>query len=717
MNAQKFKQFSISWPVWAGLLAVVVGVPLALYFLKTPAPATQVTEPTFSREEIKQELEQEYADKNLAQLKELLNEQLESIEQLEDLASLRISAADRDEGEVEHIPLFSPPSAAEIEKGLNALFESMKFSQSIIGNTSYVQADDRSIYVGKDVPGYDVYEYQPVVLQVEQVNFKDGSLQRLDKIKDSEPLRIDSNKRIVSVAMTASYSVPGNVKRLAFDDKDRSPRDGIVLQSVNGGEAALSMPAGELDKVMYVQALDQQGLELRQDGNSSYTSDAYYLEKVKAFLLDTRQRLDSGEINDKAKLITHYAQYVPSRVDLEKQHPRETIATFKFAGKPVSINVFLKPDSRTVVYRFTLTNSPDDYQNGMTVANDDHHDFYGIIDEQGQWVIKPAYQRLSSAVDDYYYGVKDDEDSQLYYLDRLAKTLTVQPFYMMSPALLQDRFMVVHKDPDNNFIKGLIDVRSHKLVLPVKYARIDVEGEFIWTSAEYSRDRVKGPLREVYEKNTMKLILSGEFDDIDMEGGNIVVNSIGRSPHELKSRQSTGGDGQGNYTYNNYDIYNSEGKRLNSASYSEVHGEFSREGLLLVTDIKGVKFYIDREAKMANLDISDYEEVEPFSNGLAAVKGHSGLFGYIDIKGNLVIPFMYKEAGYFTGGSAKVETEDSVMLISPNNQVIKTLDGWVNSSRTLQDGDTARYGAVIQNGGDDDVYLTYNERGELLIGD
>ena len=50
----------------------------------------------------------------------------------------------------------------------------------------------------------------------------------------------------------------------------------------------------------------------------------------------------------------------------------------------------------------------------------------------------------------------------------------------------------------------------------------------------------------------------------------------------------------------------------------------------------------------------DFENVKVFSNGLAAVM-MLGKHGFIDTSGNLLIPFLYEDAGYFGNGLAPVK--------------------------------------------------------------
>lgn len=67
--------------------------------------------------------------------------------------------------------------------------------------------------------------------------------------------------------------------------------------------------------------------------------------------------------------------------------------------------------------------------------------------------------------------------------------------------------------------------------------------------------------------------------------------------------------------------------------------------------------FIDNTGKVI-LDLSDYDSVQSFSEGLAVVE-KEGKYGYIDKKGNVVIPIQYKTASDFSDGEAYVDFGDT----------------------------------------------------------
>jgi hypothetical protein len=70
------------------------------------------------------------------------------------------------------------------------------------------------------------------------------------------------------------------------------------------------------------------------------------------------------------------------------------------------------------------------------------------------------------------------------------------------------------------------------------------------------------------------------------------------------------------------------------------------------------------------LPTEDFGDVSQFSEGLAAVRGSGGLFGYIDRTGTLVIPPRYTRASDFSEGLAAVQTADGYVFIDRSGKIV-----------------------------------------------
>lgn len=83
--------------------------------------------------------------------------------------------------------------------------------------------------------------------------------------------------------------------------------------------------------------------------------------------------------------------------------------------------------------------------------------------------------------------------------------------------------------------------------------------------------------------------------------------------------------------------------------------------------------------------VHQYDELYPFSEGLAAVK-KDGKFGYIDTKGNLVIPCQFGYASDFIEGTAVVVKDDGMpyCILNSDGRVIETKYIFKDNSRYIE---------------------------------
>ena len=143
------------------------------------------------------------------------------------------------------------------------------------------------------------------------------------------------------------------------------------------------------------------------------------------------------------------------------------------------------------------------------------------------------------------------------------------------------------------------------------------------------------------------------------------------------------------YDDGKYIFYNSEGKialEIPTDKYSELHG--FNDGLAYYEKINnetggiGEKGFIDKSGKEV-LVLSEFYIVNDFSEGLASVSKDGEMYGFINTKGDLVIPCKYK--GYidegdiryfndFHDGVCLIEAEDSLYFINKKNEVVLNIN-------------------------------------------
>jgi WG containing repeat len=65
-----------------------------------------------------------------------------------------------------------------------------------------------------------------------------------------------------------------------------------------------------------------------------------------------------------------------------------------------------------------------------------------------------------------------------------------------------------------------------------------------------------------------------------------------------------------------------------------------------------------------------YSAVSSFSEGLAAVRNQEHKWGYIDTRGQLVIPFMFQSASQFSDGLAQAELNQKFGYIDKSGNFV-----------------------------------------------
>jgi len=121
-----------------------------------------------------------------------------------------------------------------------------------------------------------------------------------------------------------------------------------------------------------------------------------------------------------------------------------------------------------------------------------------------------------------------------------------------------------------------------------------------------------------------------------------------------------------------YNYVDGNGTLLSSKPFDEA-SPFN-EGLALVKNYQAGDddYKVIKEDGGVALTIKDseFQRVEPFSQGLAAVMDKTGMWGYIDLSGKTVIPRRYSAAGPFKDDEAEVMQNGSILRIDKSGEVI-----------------------------------------------
>lgn len=140
--------------------------------------------------------------------------------------------------------------------------------------------------------------------------------------------------------------------------------------------------------------------------------------------------------------------------------------------------------------------------------------------------------------------------------------------------------------------------------------------------------------------------------------------------------------------------------------------ETARKGEPLALFTEGeVTGFVDTKGNVV-IDLSEYADAKPFSEGLAAVQGSDGKWGFIDTKGKLVVPFTFEHSDYnspdatreplmFHKGYARVR---NVGLIDRKGNVV------FNTPLTIDDWNSDVVNAYYGNG----THLLFDTQGNQL---
>lgn len=125
-----------------------------------------------------------------------------------------------------------------------------------------------------------------------------------------------------------------------------------------------------------------------------------------------------------------------------------------------------------------------------------------------------------------------------------------------------------------------------------------------------------------------------------------------------------------------YGFVDANGKMVIPAEYD--YAKDFNNGVAIVKKDKET-FYINKaNTFIIPATTSDYSAVYGFSEGFAVANNAQYKYGFIDKKGNVVIPFTYDDASEFKNGLARVEQNGKDAFINTNNEIVipfETYDG------------------------------------------
>lgn len=472
-----------------------------------------------------------------------------------------------------------------------------------------------------------------------------------------ETIALTTSKPIKSISYHIEFPIPSKTIYEVKGKTINTPYGIITIDTIAGTQVYCTLPDLDQADDLQIEAYYKNGKILRQKGSSSTTFLPENKKQVYQQWLNTleqaRKEINKGEIKSERDLQT-YLEAQPLAMD-DAMSKAYKSSVYTFSG-PVTKVVFILTDSISKKESFELTFDTygEDSDQEEFVATDFTTQQNGLLDRSGKWVVAPQFNPYFRPLNRYFYWDQFDEEENTYHYNPSTKTIQKVDYKINDPEIYDGQYVKIMTR--TNGPKGLADVRSGKIILPMDYDHISFKSNKFWL---LEKDRKNG----VLDKN-FKTIMPIAYTQLDIEGDYIIADK----------------DGSGD------DIYDANGKNITQGKYDDIKGTFT-DGLLLVgkrhTSKEGYintkYYYIDTQCQVKiDLAAKGYEDQQPFSSGLAVVKNEAGYHGYIDTKGTLVIPCQYQYAWYFypTSKLARVKLkDDSYVLIDKTGKVVKKLPG------------------------------------------
>lgn len=652
-------------------------------------------------------------EKRLNYLIQDTGETLRSLELISDTQlSLSIETTEpADEQPLQYEPLFVPFTSAQLKAEL-ASIQGLRFAQRLFANGSEVRLDTSSLdplWKRAAMPDEPTAEqYMP-----QRLRFRDGSektfadlkappmVESDETISSHDAFALTVNKPLASLGLTVSYRSYPAFRKVVLD-KDH-PKvtldDGQSFQLTALGDASVSVRLSTPKRSTFVvQGLDDAGKALYSNGNNSRAfpseGDIAALHDYYKALLQTKDDLKQLKTG---QAVQQQLERLTEALAAQAGPLQNTEVDYRFEATPQRIVIHVLDPMEDNTFEFTQVDNIL-AQQARYIALDRKAERYGFVDQAGQWLIKPRWVKVqdSQVADTYtlFFPEKSSDPesqwqglrSQFAYFPAGSNKLVDLPFEHIIEVLSNDLLLV---ERETNGPYGLYDAKHHRFVLPMKFVNPTVTDNLFIARLGKRTDLMEG----LYGAYTLggKEILPAQFSGIEHSEGLLYASSADRS------RQN---------------VFNLDGQRINLQG-DNVIGRFVGQQPLLVQDAKSRKFaFINRQGTRLPIKLP-YDEVTPFSNGMAVVV-RDGRYGAIDLAGRLQVPLDYQQINAFQSRYAaaiRAGGGSGLVLISQDNKVVKEL-GSYTSLDVPDNGNEARY--YVRDPNDSDAYLVYDADGNLV---
>lgn len=644
----------------------------------------------------------QYVD-NMASIEDArskLEEQVETIDAMESMnqiQSIKITSANTqnakgDDKDHSSRALAAPSVSTHINEdslktNLNNLLKTSDFNQRLMPPRSqidlpYFLSDISDII---DIPASGTSSYNSGDIIIHKVYYTDGTTDEPhNRVSLYEYYRHPNAKCIDSLQVEVIVNYPTSIQQISLSKKN--PTFGIgdnmlQLTSMKDKEADVLLSKNVYDNLLTIQAKNKKGTVLNYVSNSlsSHYSSAVstYFQEIAHLSKVIIKDIDEGKYdsldNLKRDIFDKFSMDAP-------KNDQDYTIWVQFEKAISQIDIYYVAELDSIKAYGTIINSDlQSAKNPYHTAIDAETYQYGIIDNSGSWITEPQYISLEHIDSLFFRGYKIEDNEDDYYhtykLDVEAKTLT-QYEYNIVDTLSAKYYMI---SPANDTGKrGLMDKNENVIIPPTKeWVYSPLPGFFT----------VEDTLTALYDGEG-KVLLPEMYSDIYIIDGYIYATQY------TDSRRIT-------------TIYDLNIHPITKDNWSAATRFSDHSDLVLVEDENDNQFYINKEGEIVISPSGEYIFSDEFWFGSAVVytedSNGTRKYGYINVKGNIIIEPQYDFVLPFQGEYAYAEKNGKAMLIDKNNGIYKKLPSTLSSSLWQKDlkGDPANTRYYL----DDEVVL------------
>ncbi len=639
--------------------------------------------------EIEKEMRREYEGLSVDEIKKELNKAISDIK-IQDITVFnnkekvnKLLAEAENMGPGHHVYNIAPykeMSVADIRKFMFEIFKDNAFTQSLI-NVDVSFISPIGSYINSILPYYS-NDHSPV-FTARKIYFTDGTSEDCKYKIDG---RIPTGKLISKMDIDIDYESYANVTKIGLsENKDYTNGNNFArLVDIDGNEVKLWVSEDIYNNGSF--AITTQSGKIIHTSHNPYskivtgTSSTAVdrATELRNGLIKIHTDIENGKYQTSEKLIQDIVKIVP-----------EYYFENKITQYALSITIITTEDDPIDKIDLMQQEGTNYIHESMTIPNADiMPERIGVrrlgetlIDNSGNVLAEfPSFYRIDNGLG-LFFGVKKEEysDWALYLFDRNTKEMKETPYSNYTSGLGRVKnydydFILVNDNETSKY--GVSDLNG-KIVIPTLYSDIEYEPFdqlFLVKETELNNDDPLDYSMGVVDADN-KEILKKEYRSIYM--GKYFITTSDKDEKKIFDKKGNPLLKEGWSATPAHPIL-FKPPVLFDDSNNRVEGNELDEPLLLVSRLSGTNqtsFFINNKGEIILNETNEYKFYDYFHEGMAAVKKENTpegkeKYGYIDYKGNIVIPMVYDEVNSFINGYAEVEKNSKTFYIDKSNQPV-----------------------------------------------